>query len=199
MQSGLDNGPTTEGVQCVNQTGQFLQNQYSAGQTGLYLMDTKALIGLAQMTGRSAAATELQHRLEKVGKVMVSALWNASEGVFQNKRPTPLTPIEMLAPTHFYPLLAGPEHGPSEAIATATVKRALTNPAKMAVWPTQEMRADVPPEYARPLVQWYSQKIDSKGFGNTSGPHVLCCQPSCNYKYAVGDFVQRTYSVESFS
>ena len=192
-ESGLDNGPTTEGMGCVNQSGQFLQNQYSAGQTGLYLMDTKALLGLAKMTGRDTAATELQRRLESVSKVMVSALWNASEGLFQNKRPAPLSSIEMLAPTHFYPLLAGPEHGPSEAIAVTTVKRGLTNPEKMAVWPTQEMPADVPPEYARPLVQWYSQKIDSRGNGNTSGPHVLCCQPECNYKYAVGDFVQRTH------
>lgn len=192
-ESGLDNGPTTEGVQCVNQSGQFLQNQYSAGQTGLYLMDTTALIGLAKMVGRGAAATELQRRLESVSKVMVSTLWNASEGLFQNKRPVPLSSIEMLAPTHFYPLLAGPEYGPSEAIARATVKRGLINPVKMAVWPTGEMPADVPPEYARPLVQWYSQKVGSKGFGNTSGPHVLCCQPECNFKYAFGDFVQRTH------
>lgn len=37
-ESGLDNGPTTEGVQCVNQSSQMLQGQYSAGQTGLYLI-----------------------------------------------------------------------------------------------------------------------------------------------------------------
>ena len=192
-ESGLDNGPTVEGVGCTNQSGQMLQSQYSAGQTGLYMMDTTAQIGLAKMIGREDAAAELQRRLEQVGKACVSALWNASEGVFQNKKPTPLTPIEILAPTHFYPLLGGPTYGPSEEIAVATVTKALTNPAKMAVWPSANMPADVPPVYARPLVQWYSQKIDDKGHGNTTGPHVLCCQPECNYDYAVGDFVQRCH------
>ena len=197
-ESGLDNGPTTEGVQCINQSGQFLQNQYSAGQTGLYLMDTIAQIGLAKMIGRTEAAAELQRRLEVVSKAMVGALWNETEGLFQNKRPVPLSSIEMTAPTHFYPLLAGPQYGPSETIAVTTVKRGLTNPIKMAVWPTANMPADVPPDYARPLVQWWSQKIDNKGNGNTSGPHVLCCQPSCNYRYAFGDFVQRTHGKVRF-
>ena len=192
-ESGLDNGPTTEGVQCVNQSSQMLQGQYSAGQTGLYLMDTIALIGLAKMIGRDDAATELQRRYETLSKVMVDNLWNESAGVFQNKKPTPLEAIDIVAPTHFYPLLAGPTHGPPEAMAVATVKAALTNPTKMAVWPSKTMPADVPPEYARPLVQWYSQKSDSKGNGNLTGPHVLCCQPECNYAYAFGDFVQRCH------
>jgi hypothetical protein len=141
---------------------------------------------------------ELQRRLESVSGAMLSTLWNASAGLFQNKKPAPLVSIEMLAPTHFYPLLAGPVHGPSEAMAVTTVRRGLTNPCKMAVWPTRNMPADVPPEYARPLVQWYSQKVGTKGFANTSGPHVLCCQPACNYKYAVGDFVQRTHGKVRF-
>ena len=68
----------------------------------------------------------------------------------------------------------------------------------MAVWPSAAMPVDVPPEYARPLVQWYSQKVDAKGNGNTSGPHVLCCQPECNYRFAVGDFVQRTHGKVRF-
>ena len=59
-ESGLDNGPTTEGVGCTNQSSQMLQDQYSAGQTGLYLMDTRAQIGLAKMIGREDSASELQ-------------------------------------------------------------------------------------------------------------------------------------------
>ena len=191
---------TTEGMQCVNQSSQMLQGQYSAGQTGLYLMDTKAQIGLAKMIGRTDAAVELQRRFELVAKTTVATLWNETEGVFQSKRPTtPPTSIEITIPNHFYPLLAGPEYGPSEAIATATVEKALTNPIKMAVWPSREMPANVPPEYTRPLVSWYSQKLqkgprgEPAGFGNTSGPHVLCCQPECNFRYAFGDFVQRCH------
>lgn len=156
-------------------------------------MDTIALIGLAKMIGRNDSITELERRYETISKVMVDSLWNESAGVFQNKRPTPLEAIEIVAPTHFYPLLAGPSHGPPEAMAVATVKRALTSPTKMAVWPSNAMPPDVPPEYARPLVQWYSQKSDNKGNGNITGPHVLCCQPECNYEYAFGDFVQRCH------
>eukprot|EP01052_Picozoa_sp_SAG31_P017565 SAG31_NODE_1207_length_9383_cov_5.316351_5_plen_395_part_00 len=124
---------------------------------------------------------------------MVDTLWNESEGIFQNKRPQTLEPIDIVAPTHFYPLLAGPTYGPPEKMAVTTVKRVLTSPRKMAVWPDKTMPSDVPPEYARPLVQWYSQKIDKRGDGNLTGPHVLCCQPECNYAYAFGDFVQRCH------
>lgn len=144
--------------------------------------------GLAKMIGRSDAAAELQRRYKTVSKLMVTNLWNESAGVFQNKHNAPLSPIEIVAPTHFYPLLAGPTHGPPEVMAVSTVKKALTNPVKMAVWPSKVMPSDVPPEYARPLVSWYSQKLESgprgqpAGFGNTSGPHVLCCQPECNCK-----------------
>lgn len=48
--SGLDNGPTVEGVP-FNLTGLDLQDQYDAGFTGLYLMDTRAQIGIADTFG----------------------------------------------------------------------------------------------------------------------------------------------------
>jgi hypothetical protein len=82
-ESGLDNGPTTEGQRCVNQSGQYLQNQYSAGQTGLYLMDTKALIAMAQMIGRGGRGKLLSEvpnflgtRLNATGKLPACASEN---------------------------------------------------------------------------------------------------------------------------
>ena len=38
LESGLDNGPVMEGVP-FNKTGLFLQDEYDAGYTGMYLMD----------------------------------------------------------------------------------------------------------------------------------------------------------------
>ena len=64
---------------------------------------------------------------------------------------------------HFYPLLAGPESGPSEAVAEATVRDVLTNPVKFAVWPTGDPPTNLPHEGARPLTQWFSTKCGHIG------------------------------------
>jgi hypothetical protein len=55
-----------------------------------------------------------------------------------------------MAPTNFYPLLAGKEHGPSEAQAKAMVTKHMTNPARFAVWKTGAPPTDhpIPPDEA---------------------------------------------------
>jgi hypothetical protein len=55
----------------------------------------------------------------------------------------------------------------------------MTNPARFAVWPTGEPPKDhpVPPEAARPLVQW---RIDPK-LKTRYSTHALCCQLRCNF------------------
>ena len=189
--SGLDNGPTVEELP-FNLTGLDLQDQYDAGFTGMFLMDCRAQIALAEMLGRSEAAAELRLRFDTVNAAMLATLWNETAGVFQNFLSTPLKPSHITAPTHFYPLLAGPETGPSEAQVVATVTRSLTNPVKMAVWPSGTPPADLPPADARPLVQWFSHKCD-RGFPCAGSPHVVCGRPECNYMFADGDFVQRTH------
>ena len=68
--SGLDNGPTVEGVP-FNLTGLDLQDQYDAGFTGLFLMDTKAQLGIAELLGRAAQASELRRRLRLVNTAMM--------------------------------------------------------------------------------------------------------------------------------
>ena len=90
------------------------------------------------MLGRTDAAAELQLRFDTVNATMLANLWNDTAGVFQNYLSTPLQPSHLTAPTHFYPLLAGPKSGPSEAQVATTVQKSLTNPAKMAVWPVTQ-------------------------------------------------------------
>jgi len=172
LESGLDNGPVMEGVP-FNVTGRYLQDEYDAGYSGMFLMDCMALIELATMLGRDDAVAELRRRFDVVNGAMLRVLWNESAGYFQNRRSADLTPIERMAPTHFYPLLAGPASGPSEEQARATVVKHLTNPVRFAVWPSGMPPKDhpAPPEAARPLVQWRSK----------SGRHTLCCTLRCNF------------------
>lgn len=177
-----------------NLTGLDLQDQYDAGFTGLYLMDTRALIGMAEVMNNTDAADELRRRFHAVNTAMLQNLWNESIGAFQNMLSTPLQPIERMAPTHFYPLLAGPELGPSETQVITTVKSALANNSRMAVWPSKTPPAALPPVYSRPLVQWYAKICDSKGDGCLDGPHALCSQLECNFDYAYGNMVQRAHA-----
>ena len=179
LESGLDNGPVMEGVP-FNQTGLYVQDEYDAGYTGLYLMDCAAQIELATMLGRDDAVQVLQSRREFVSKGMQRVLWNESAGYFQNKLSAGLVPIERMAPTHFYPLLAGPHVGPSEAQAAATITKHMTNPKRFAVWPSGVPPATLPPPEARPFVQWVSE---AKGDNNS---HTLCCRLECNFQLRGG-------------
>jgi len=96
-------------------------------------MDCKAQIKLANLIGRTAAAATLQKRFDFVNKGMLKLLWNESAGFFQNKMSADNAPIERMAPTHFYPMLAGPKAGPSEAQVKTTVVKHLTNTSRFAV------------------------------------------------------------------
>eukprot|EP01052_Picozoa_sp_SAG31_P025394 SAG31_NODE_2223_length_6152_cov_4.129688_5_plen_219_part_00 len=107
LESGLDNGPVMEGVP-FNQSGLYLQDEYDAGYTGMYLMDCKAQIALAKMIGRTDAAATLQSRFDTVNKAMLGHLWNASASYFQNKLSLDLVPVERMAPTHFCKPMPGP-------------------------------------------------------------------------------------------
>ena len=180
LESGLDNSPVTEGVP-FNETGLYLQDEYDAGYTGMFLMDCQAQMALAKMIGRTDAATTLQQRFDAVNAVLPK-LWNASAGYYQNKRSKDLSPIARMAPTHFYPLLAGPADGPTEAQATTMIDKHMTNPARFAVWKSGSPPTDhpIPPEEARPLVQWM-QKPQKGEEGSASSSRTLCCQLGRNF------------------
>eukprot|EP00936_MAST-01D_sp_MAST-1D-sp1_P001464 g1464.t1 len=177
LESGLDNGPVMDGVP-FNRTGLYLQDEYDAGLTGLFVMDCRAQISLARMLGgRDDAIATLQARLDTTNRLMQKLLWNESAAYFQNKlSDAMLTPVARMAPTHFYPLLAGPSAGgPTAAQARATIVAHLTNPARFAVWQggTPPVDHPPPPADARPLVQWRNK---------TTGRHTLCCPLSCNFR-----------------
>lgn len=180
LESGLDNSPVTQGVP-FNATGRYLQDEYDAGYTGMFLMDCQAQMKLGSMIGRTDAVATLKQRYNTVNQVMPK-LWNASAGYYQNKLSSDLSPIERMAPTHFYPLLVGPIDGPTEAQAKTMIEKHMTEPTRFAVWKSGSPPTDhpVPPDEARPLVQWM-QKPRKGAKGNSSISRTLCCQLGCNF------------------
>ena len=146
LESGLDNGPMYDVP--FNKTGLFVQDEYDAGYTGMFLMDCQAQIVLAKMIGRDSAASVLQARFDTVNTAMKEHLWSEAEGYYMNRlSDESLTPVQKMAPTSFYPLLVGPADGPSEAQAVTMVQRHLTNNSRFAVWKNATPPTDhiVPP------------------------------------------------------
>jgi hypothetical protein len=188
-----------------NKTGRFVQDEYDAGYTGMFLMDCQAQIALAKLIGRQTAIPVLQARFDTVNKAMKAHLWSEAQGYYMNKlSDAALTPIQKMAPTSFYPLLVGPAEGPSEAQAVTMVRRHLTNNSRFAVWASGAPPKDhpVPPMEARPLVQYYSCH-DSRDFPcKPAAPgavraHRLCATAQCNFDetgLAIGAYIKRFHS-----
>ena len=190
--SGLDNGPMYQVP--WNETGLFVQDAYDAGLMGLYLMDCKAQADIAEMIGRTDAARVLRDRFNDMAEKLNRVLWNETEGFWQNRLSKDLSIVPHMAPTSLYPLLAGPNGGPSENQAALVIQKHLTNPTRFAVWPSGSAPSEpkVAPEGSRPLIQWFSE-LDDRGFPILGSPHVLCGQPNCSAHFSVGNFVQRCH------
>jgi len=169
LESGLDNGPVMLGVP-FNQTGLYLQDEYDAGYTGMYLMDCRALKDLAQHVGRQDAIDELDRRFQLIDSAMQVTLWDENRSAFVNKLSANEAIIDTMAPTHFYPLLAGTS---TASQVEATVVRHLTNASRFAVWPSASPPDPAPPPaVARPITQW------AKGQN-----HTLCVRAACNWRH----------------
>ena len=91
---------------------------------------------------------------------MLRALWNESAAFFGNVRSADGGMIEHMAPTAFYPLLAGT---PTAHQVAATVTRHLTNPQRFAVWPSGREPPGTPDDGSRPLLQWTSTSVPAGG------------------------------------
>ena len=111
LESGLDNGPLMDGLP-FNVTGRWLQDEYDAGYTGLYLMDCAAQAALAEMVGRADAAAELRSRYAEINASMHEVLWDEPRGYFVNRRSARGEVVERMAPTNLYPMAAGASRAP---------------------------------------------------------------------------------------
>lgn len=161
-------------------------------------MDCLAQIELAKIIGRTTAAAVLQSRFDEVN-AQLPKLWNEEAGYFQNVHSEPgMRPVEQMAPTNFYPLLVGPEKGPTEAQVAKTVRMHLTNRSRFGVWPSAVAPTEhpMPPREVRALVQWYSEKCGQPHSGCPGSPHQLCCKLDCNAQGnpVSGGYIQRLHS-----
>ncbi len=109
-ESGLDNSPTFDSARYVPETHTL--DQDDVGLNSLYALDCEMLAQMAAMLGREDEAAALSAERERVVARMQETLWNEEAGIFMDWRwrRAEAIPGEFtgrLAPTCFYPLLAG--------------------------------------------------------------------------------------------
>jgi hypothetical protein len=103
-ESGLDNSPTFDSARYVPEARTL--DQDNVGLNSLYALDCEMLAQMAALLGRDAEAAVLRAERERVVVRMQEVLWNEKRGTFMDWRWRG-EHTDRLAPTCFYPLLAG--------------------------------------------------------------------------------------------
>jgi len=104
LESGLDNSPLFDnaGFNAKNHTLELAD----AGLMGLYVADCNYLSEIATILGKADNAKELKERSLKYGEKL-KELWDDESGIFRDKYTDRNEFSKHLAPTNFYPLIAG--------------------------------------------------------------------------------------------
>ena len=104
MESGLDNSPMYDDIVLDSKT--HTMKLGDVGLTSLYIVDTSALIEIANALGKFGKAYELQEKLE-ICQNGLESLWCEKTGMYLNLK-TDISKFDnQLSPTNFYPLLTG--------------------------------------------------------------------------------------------
>jgi putative isomerase len=103
FESGLDNSPMYDGVPFNSATNRL--EMADVGLNGLYVADCRALAEIAGVLGKTADQSELLARGEKYAAAL-GTLWDATAGIYLNKRTDTGESSPRLSPTNFYPLIA---------------------------------------------------------------------------------------------
>jgi len=103
-ESGLDNSPTFDSARYVPEAHTL--DQDDVGLNSLYALDCEMLALMATMLGRDDEAAVLSAERERLAARMQETLWNEEAGTFMDWRWRGEF-TGRLAPTCFYPLLAG--------------------------------------------------------------------------------------------
>jgi putative isomerase len=104
FESGLDNSPLFDDAVFNKET--HMLELADVGLMSLYIADCNYLSEIALVLGKQADAEELTARAEHYGKKLME-LWDEESGVFRDKYTDSGKFSKHLAPTNFYPLLAG--------------------------------------------------------------------------------------------
>jgi hypothetical protein len=104
LESGLDNSPLFDDA-TFNPEKHVLELA-DAGLMGLYVADCNYLSEIATVLGKTEDAKELKGRSAQYGKKLME-LWDDKTGIFRDKYTDRNEFSTHLAPTNFYPLIAG--------------------------------------------------------------------------------------------
>ncbi len=103
LESGLDNSPMYDDVP-FNEEKHILM-QEDVGLTGLFIMDLRALIELAELIGREEDIPELKQRLARA-EAGLECLWDEENGFYYNRRTDTGEFSRRISPTNFYALFS---------------------------------------------------------------------------------------------
>jgi putative isomerase len=104
FESGLDNSPLFDDAVFNKET--HMLELADVGIMSLYIADCNFLSEIAVVLGKQAEAEEITARAERYGKKLME-LWDEESGIFRDKYTDSGKFSMHLAPTNFYPLLAG--------------------------------------------------------------------------------------------
>ena len=103
LESGLDNSPMYDDVPFNQETNRL--ELEDVGLTGLYILDCRAMIELAQLIGRENDIPALQSRMDAARKGL-EGLWDEENGFYYNRRTDTGEFSRRIAPTNFYALFS---------------------------------------------------------------------------------------------
>ena len=103
LESGLDNSPMYDDVP-FNRESHRLELE-DVGLTGLYILDCRSLMELAQLIGREKEIPELQQRMDQA-RAGLETLWDEENGFYYNRRTDTGTFSRRISPTNFYALFS---------------------------------------------------------------------------------------------
>lgn len=104
FESGLDNSPLFD--EAVYNPETHMLELASVGLMGLYIADCKYLSEIAEILDRVEIVSELKSRAEKYS-AKLEELWDEEDGIYRDKNLSTGKFSKHLAPTNFYPLIAG--------------------------------------------------------------------------------------------
>ena len=103
LESGLDNSPMYDDVPFNKSTNRL--ELEDVGLTGLYILDCRSLIELAQIIGKEKDISELKARMDKACAGLEN-LWDEECGFYYNRRTDTGEFSRRISPTNFYALFA---------------------------------------------------------------------------------------------
>ena len=103
LESGLDNSPMYDDIPFDTEKHMLMLED--VGLTGLFIMDCKALIQLAKITGREGDIPELEARIAKA-EAGLEGMWDEENGFYYNRRTDTGEFSRRISPCNFYALFS---------------------------------------------------------------------------------------------